>query len=202
MLVYLLVLILIKRKVMKMSKKAFYDKYIGVAKETSNLLGGKLDPYILLSFWHWETGGGTNRGAKELNNLGGIKWVDQKRKYGINAVQSGMYANYNSLSDYAKDFARVLSLGYYDDVLKAGVTPGYEDDVLAMNKSPYAEADYNVDTIIKNVNEFKAMAGDPIVVDDEQYITIPNPQGMSADAIMKALAVGVAFLGMMALIKD
>lgn len=185
-----------------MNKKDFFNKYFGVAKTTSSLLGGQLDPYIILSFWHWETGGGTNRGATDLNNLGGIKFVDQKRKYGINATQSGMYANYNSLNEFAKDYARILKLGYYKDVLTSGMTKGYEDDVVSINKSPYAEADYSVSTVVGNAIEFSGLGGESIVIDDDTYTTIENKNNLSVEEIGKAIAIGIAFMSVMALIKD
>jgi hypothetical protein len=185
-----------------MNRKEFFDKYYGIAKLASSELGGKLDPFIVLSFWHWETAGGTNRGSKKLNNLAGIKWVDQKRKYGIEATQSGMYANYANLEEFAKDYARVLNLGYYKDVLTAGVTSGYEDDVVAINLSPYAEADYDLKTVIDNTHAFRLLSGQASVVDGQELITIPNKSGMSKDEILKAIAVGIAFITTISLLND
>lgn len=176
-----------------MTKQEFFDKFYSTAVATSDYLGGKLDPNILLSFWHWETAGGTNKGSQDLNNLAGIKWVNQKQKYNINASKSGMYANYASLDEFAKDYARVLSLGYYKDVLTAGTTAGYTDDVLAINKSPYAEADYSIKTVVDNALEFKQLSGQPVNIDNKEYISIPS-NGMSKEDILKAIAIGVAFL--------
>lgn len=188
-----------------MTKQEFYSKYLPYAKESSQLLGGKLDPYIILAFWHWESAGGTNLATTKLNNLGGINWVGQS-KYGINATQSPYgkqeYANYATLSDFAKDFARVMSLGYYKDTLLAGQTEGYKDDVIAHNASPYAGGDYNITTVVDNANAFRTLAGKGTVVDDTNFITVPNTNNLSLDEITKAIAIGVAVLGIVALIKD
>lgn len=189
-----------------MNKQDFYKNYFNYAQQSSSLLGGQLDPYIILAFWHWETAGGTNRGAQELNNLAGINWVDQKKKYGIDAVQSkvgiGEYADYSNLSEFAKDYARVLKLGYYKDVLTAGLTDGYKDDVIKLNDSPYAGGDYNINTVVSNANEFRSLSGMETIIDDKPYISIPNPDNLSIETITKALAIGVAIIGALALIKD
>lgn len=189
-----------------MTKQQFFTNYFRYAKESSNLLGGQLDPYIILAFWHWETGGGTNYGATKLNNLAGINWVGQKDKYGIDAKQSNLaqkeYAHYANLSEFAKDYARVLKLGYYKDVLTAGLTAGYKDDVIALNESPYAGGDYNINTVVSNANEFRSLSGQETVIDDTSYITIPNTNGLSVDEITKAIAIGVAFIGTIALLSD
>lgn len=142
-----------------MNEQEFYEKYYKTAKLASQNLAGALAPETILSFWYWETAGGTNRGARELNNLGGIKYVGQDTKYGIDASKSGMYANYSSLEEFAKDYARVLNLSYYDSVLEAGRTPGYEDDIKAINDSPYAEADYDPGTILRSIQAFLGLQG-------------------------------------------
>lgn len=189
-----------------MTKQEFYQRYFQYAKQSSDLLGGQLDPYIILSFWHWETAGGTNIGAEKLNNLAGINWVDQKKKYGIDAKQSVYsqkeYAHYSSLSEFAKDYARVLRIGWYKDVLKAGLTAGYKDDVIELNESPYAGGDYNINTVVSNANAFKQLAGQPVEIDDKQYITVENKWNLSGEDIAKFVGIGIAIVGVVALIND
>ncbi|MBK5251108.1 MAG: glucosaminidase domain-containing protein [Peptostreptococcaceae bacterium] len=132
-----------------MDPKSYFDKMSPYAAKASAALG--IPKSVILAQWSWETAFGTNRGSKDLNNHGGIKYVGASTQ----GYESGMYAGYATIDSFVDDYVRVLSLRYYDDVRKAGATPGINDDVVALGASPYAESGYaNGNNILQRIKQY------------------------------------------------
>jgi len=109
-----------------MSKESYIKKMIPWAKKAEQETGLPYD--FIVAQWGWETAWGTNRGSKELNNHAGIKYS----KYApVGVVKSGMYAKYPTMDLFIKDYARTDS-----------------QRIVELNKSPWSEADYNVNTML------------------------------------------------------
>ena len=138
-----------------MTPKTYFEKMEPYAAKASAALG--IPKSVILAQWSWETAFGTNRGSRDLNNHGGIKYVGAKTQ----DYESGMYAGYASIDGFVDDYVRVLSLKYYDDVRKAGATPGIEDDTKALGASPYAESHYaNGNNILQRIQQYGLTAFD------------------------------------------
>lgn len=172
-----------------MNDLEFYKKYLSASKQASKLTG--LDYRQILANWSWETNFGTNK-TVNYNNLGGIKFVNQK--YASGKSGSPGYAKYNTINDFVKDYARVMNLGYYDQIHKASKTPGLLDDVIEHNKSAYSVADYDVNAIMKRISDIGKMNGN----NQNINLEIPNVKEYSKDELIKYASIGV---GIIALIK-
>ena len=138
-----------------MTPKAYLEQMAPYAAKASAALG--IPKSVILAQWSYETAWGTNRGSRDLNNHGGIKFVGASTQ----DYESGMYAGYATLDGFVDDYVRVLKLKYYDDVRKAGATPGIEDDTKALGASPYAETGYNGGlNILKRIKDYGLTAYD------------------------------------------
>jgi peptidoglycan hydrolase FlgJ len=107
----------------------FYSDMYEPAKLASSLTG--IPVQTILAQWALESNYGQSDLAKRANNFAGIKANSKGRDY-----VSGQYAGYFSKSSFAKDYARVMNLSYYDAVREAGTVEGSID---ALDKSPWAE---------------------------------------------------------------
>ena len=134
-----------------MTRQEFYEKFLPVAKKTDN-------PTFALAQWSWETGFGTNK-TWSYNNLAGIKYVGQSYASGKSA--SPGYAKYDDLDDFAKDYNRVMDLSYYTKIKKALAAGDRTRAVKELNDSPYSAADYNINEMVKRMNEI-----DNIIITD------------------------------------
>jgi len=140
-----------------MTPSSYFEQMAPYAAKASAALG--IPKSVILAQWSWETAFGTNRGSKDLNNHGGIKYVGASTQ----DYESSMYAGYASIDSFVDDYVRVLSLRYYDDVRKAGATPGIEDDTKALGASPYAESGYaNGNNILQRITQYGLTAFDGI----------------------------------------
>lgn len=143
-----------------MTYKEFYDKYYQYAKISADLITGNTPVESVLAFWYFETGKGTNLGTKQFNNLAGINYNRSwKNPLQVKPSPSGEYAVYANLSDFAKDYARVMNLGYYTGVRTAFATPNIEDDVRAISASPYSVADYDFNATVEYIRQFAKLSG-------------------------------------------
>lgn len=108
---------------------AYWNKMEPYAKIASNKTGISVE--TILAHWQLETGGGTSDLSKRANNHAGIKASSKGKDY-----TSGAYAGYRNLTNFANDYARVMSLSYYDGVRSAN---GIKEEVNELDKSPWAE---------------------------------------------------------------
>lgn len=86
---------------------------------------------VILAQWALESAWGTSDLAKRANNFSGIKSSSKGKDF-----VSGAYAGYNTKESFARDYARVMKLSYYDKVREA---ESVEDTINEFGKSPYAE---------------------------------------------------------------
>lgn len=86
---------------------------------------------VILGQWALESAFGTSDLAKRANNYGGIKASSKGKDF-----VSGAYAGYNSKDSFARDYARVMNLSYYEKVREA---ESIEDTINELGNSPYAE---------------------------------------------------------------
>ena len=188
-----------------MLSKDFIKQYWSVAVSVSNYMPieKRLAPELILASMSWESADATNNGAKNLNNISGIKYTNYAAALG--ATQSGMYAKYPSLDAYARDFARVLSnSNYYSGIHMAAKTPGFKDDVEAWNRSAYAEDDYNVGTILNKISEIQGIVkgANGTVATNQLNIPMPDASKMTADDKTKYAIIGAVVVSALALIPS
>jgi flagellum-specific peptidoglycan hydrolase FlgJ len=86
---------------------------------------------VILAQWALESAFGTSDLSKRANNYAGIKSSSKGKDF-----VSGSYAGYNSKDSFARDYARVMNLSYYDKVREA---KGVNETIDELAKSPYAE---------------------------------------------------------------
>lgn len=124
--------------------------------------------------WYHETGGFTNRGTTELNNLAGIRYPGRKE-----------YRKFDSVDDFADYFSRLLSGPRYS---KAGVQNAKSSDeyAAALKKGGYYEDSYEnyatglkrgINAFSKAQQNYQAMTGNTA-----QYQ--PAASGSSGDTDM------------------
>lgn len=185
----------------KMTFKEFSDKFRPYAEQSAKAIKGGAPVEVILAFWYWETGGGTNKGTKEYNNLAGINYNRSwKNPLQVKASTSGEYAIYANLSDFAQDYARVLNLSYYDKVRNAFKTAGYSDDVSAISASPYSVDDYNQSAVEGYIAEFRKLSGisasapTPTYYEENVNTFVDNNVKSGADPKLLALALAGAIV--------
>lgn len=155
-------------------------------------------PYqFIVAQWGWETGWGTNRGAKELNNHAGIKFVGSTV---AGATKDGMYAKYNSTDLFIQDYKRVMNLIYY----KPFTSNLKVDDrtlVQNFNKTPWAESKYDVNTMVANMKLAKELGEGIKIVEkpktedkpkNDTIISMPDVNTLSNSDLMDWAKVGIA----------
>lgn len=123
-----------------MSKESYIKKMLPWAKKAQQATGLPYD-YIVAQ-WGWETGWGTNRGSKELNNHAGIKYSQYAP---AGTTKSGMYAKYPSMNLFIQDYARVYRLSYYTKIKSAKTD---EERIKELNNSLWSESDYSIPTML------------------------------------------------------
>jgi len=156
-----------------MNFKEFYDRYYNYAKIAANKINGGAPPEVILGFWYWETGRGTNRGTTQFNNLAGINYNRSWRNpLQVKPSPSGEYAIYANLTNFAEDYARVMNLNMYGKVRTAFKSAGYADDVAAISASPYSVDDYDKTTVNNMIAEFRKLQGGAPMA--EKYNEIKN----------------------------
>lgn len=139
--------------------------------------------YFILAQWAWETANGTNRGATQLNNHAGIKFV----KSSIALGQDGMYAKYRDKEQFVEDYARVINLSYY----KALKTAKTDEELLkAINDSPYAESKYGTGfiSIMKQARE--------VTGGTQETSKVPSMINISTEGLGQAEIEKYALLGL------
>lgn len=102
---------------------------------------------VTLAHWGLETGFGTSAASQKLNNHAGIKSNSAGADY-----NGGTYAGYHSLDSFARDYARVMGLSYYDKVRQAGKTGNVEATVRALDQSPWAEDPQQYSKLMNIIN--------------------------------------------------
>jgi flagellum-specific peptidoglycan hydrolase FlgJ len=107
----------------------FFTKMNGAAELAASMTD--MPKEVILAQWALESAFGTSDLAKRANNFAGIKSSSKGKDF-----VSGVYAGYNSKESFARDYARVMNLSYYDKVREA---KGIEETVNELGKSPYAE---------------------------------------------------------------
>ena len=123
-----------------MSKESYIQSMIPWAKKAEQATGLPYD--FIVAQWGWETGWGTNRGSKSLNNHAGIKFS----KYApAGTVKDGMYAKYPSMDVYIQDYKRVMGLSYYTKIKSARTDI---DRIKELNASLWSESDYDINTML------------------------------------------------------
>lgn len=182
-----------------MSKESYIKEMLPWAKKAQDLTGLPYD-YIVAQ-WGWETGWGTNRGSKTLNNHAGIKYSKYAPAGTVPDGSALNYAKYNSLDTFIKDYARVMNLSYYKEIKSAR---NDTDRIKALNKSPYSESDYDINTMLSAQNIAKQygegvtlppppkndLGGDSEV--KQGGISIPSLAGMERIELEQWAGVGIA----------
>ena len=125
----------------------FYSDMYPYAKISSSLTGIPVE--VILGQWALESNYGQSDLAKRANNFGGIK-ASSKGKH----FTSGQYAGYLTKTAFAKDYARVMNLPYYDGVRGAGTVEGALQE---LGKSPYAEDPSYITKVASKVKELTGM---------------------------------------------
>lgn len=121
---------------------------------------------VILAQWALESNYGKSDLAQRANNFAGIKY-NTKADF-----KSGAYAGYNSIANFAKDYARVLNLSYYNAVRAASTI---EQTIIELDKSPYAEDTGYADKLRQIV---KQITGSPITDTSTSSLTMPNFEGL------------------------
>lgn len=175
-----------------MRPEEYFEKMLPYAEKAS--AGTGIPVSVILAQWSWETDFGTNKGAREWNNHGGIKYVGastQDYKAG-----QGVYAGYNSLDNFVKDYIRVMNLSYYKKVREA---KGIKNIVTELGKSPYAESGYREiggvpgGSILNRIKEYNLERFDNGTVKSNEYVRVPVPKG-AEDKIVAIILIFVGFL--------
>jgi flagellum-specific peptidoglycan hydrolase FlgJ len=107
----------------------FFSEMNGAAQLAASLTD--IPKEVILAQWALESAFGTSDLSQRANNYAGIKSSSKGKDF-----VSGAYAGYNSKDSFAKDYARVMNLSYYDKVREA---KGIDETIDELAKSPYAE---------------------------------------------------------------
>lgn len=187
-----------------MSKESYIKEMLPWAKKAQDLTGLPYD-YIVAQ-WGWETGWGTNRGSKTLNNHAGIKYSQYAP---AGTVKDGMYAKYTSLDSFIRDYARVMNLSYYNEIKSARTDA---DRIKALNKSPYSESDYDINTML-SAQALAKQYGEGITISapapsapainvgsELGSFNIPNLSSLSGGELETWASVGIALAVLLTLI--
>jgi flagellum-specific peptidoglycan hydrolase FlgJ len=145
---------------------------------------------LIWAWWSWETDFGTNQSSK-ANNHAGIKKNSNGSQF-----DAGQYAGYHSITAFANDWVRILSLGAYGypeivAAMRAGKS--YEEVTRLHNASSWSEADYNVATIVQRA---KVAGGS-----SPASSGLPDVSNLSADDMKKYATIGLAFAAVVAMLK-
>lgn len=125
----------------------FFSEMNGAAQIAADLTD--IPKEVILGQWALESAFGTSDLAKRANNYAGIKSSSNGKDY-----VSGAYAGYNSKESFARDYARVMNLSYYDKVRGAA---GIEETINELGRSPYAEDPSYTEKLKKVVGDLAGM---------------------------------------------
>lgn len=164
-----------------MDTTSFSQKVAPYAVKAGNALN--MDPAFIMAQWLYETGNGTNLGARKYNNLAGIKNGSVLSAGEYNPADS-IHAGYTSLSAFTNDYIRTMSLGSYKTV-RAAAAPGSNplSQYMAINKSPWAEVDYSFSGWMKYYNESAKVLGEK----NYSLENIGDIFNVNSDGILKIL---------------
>ena len=164
-----------------MTKEQYFKNMLPHAKQAEKETG--VPYYWIMAQWAYETGNGTNRGSQSLNNHAGIKYS----KYSpTGTTQNGMYAQYPSISDFIKDYKRVIGLSYYKPFTS---NLGGTDIDLIRNfaKTPWAETKYNEKAMLDNMRLAKELGEGVKIVSPSSSnnvnVSLPN---VNVDSLSQA----------------
>jgi flagellum-specific peptidoglycan hydrolase FlgJ len=115
----------------------FYTENYKYAKTASEAID--IPVSVILAQWANESARGTSELYKNSFNMGGIKKVGTSIASGSYTMGSNTYAKYSSKDQFVQDYIRVMKLGYYDEVRKAGTVEG---TLKALGESKYAGSGY------------------------------------------------------------
>ncbi len=188
-----------------MSKESYIKEMIPWAKKAEQATGLPYD-YIVAQ-WGWETGWGTNRGSKTLNNHAGIKYSQYAP---AGTVKDGMYAKYPSMDMFIQDYSRVYRLSYYTKIKSAKTDT---DRIKELNASLWSESDYDINTMLsaqalaKKYGEGITVTPTPAPSAPGQAINtelgninIPNLSSLSGGELETWASVGIALAVLLTLI--
>lgn len=131
-----------------------------------------LDPAVIMAQWAHESTFGGSYGARHRNNLSGISWGSTKIPSWSKATkveprpknEGGYYFVYDSVADFASDYAHVMNNSRYNHVREAGTVSG-QIKALA-TPSPV---------------DGKTFAGDSYGGDGKSLLAIVKQYGLSSD---------------------
>lgn len=152
---------------------------------------------VILSQWAHESYYGYSDLAKRANNLGGIKYWGSGY---INDGKSGMYANYNTLDRWTDAYIQFMSGKRYAPVRNAG---SVSETVRALSSSGYAESGYYGGKALTDV----ISAFNLTDYDNGKGVQVPpaytyQPDKLSQEDLKKYAAIGLAVVGVMAVLGD
>lgn len=187
-----------------MSKESYIKEMLPWAKKAEQATGLPYD--FIVAQWGWETGWGTNRGSKSLNNHAGIKFS----KYApAGTVKDGMYAKYPSMDVYIQDYKRVMGLSYYTKIKSARTDI---DRIKELNASLWSESDYDINTML-SAQALAKQYGEGITVSapapsapainvgsELGSFNIPNLSSLSGGELETWASVGIALAVLLTLI--
>ena len=124
----------------------FYSDMLPYAKLSASLTGMSVE--VILSQWALESNYGQSDLARRGKNLAGIKSSSLGKDF-----TTGMYAGYHSFDSFARDYARVMKLSFYDKVREA---TNVKDEITELDKSPWAE---DTDYANKLAGKLKELTG-------------------------------------------
>ncbi len=158
-------------------------------------------PYdYIVAQWGWETGWGTNRGSKELNNHAGIKFSQYAP---AGTIKSGMYAKYPNMDLFIQDYARVYRLSYYTKIKSARTD---EERIKELNNSLWSESDYSISTMLsaqkiaKQYGEGVTPAPAETTISELGSFNISNISTLSNGELETWATVGIALAVLLTLI--
>lgn len=185
-----------------MDRVSYYKMMYPYAKKAESATS--VPYYFILAQWAYETGNGENRGAKELNNHAGLKYVSSS----IALRKNGMYAEYTDLNQFVQDYSRVLNLSYYKKLKTANTL---EELYQAITTSPYAETPYSrgfIDMMKQaiEVTEGVKVPDTPTSDSNKEHggagISFDKQvESMSEEELKKYAVIGVALMAFIALLK-
>jgi flagellum-specific peptidoglycan hydrolase FlgJ len=131
----------------------FHSKMYPHARTAHTLTGIPIE--VILGQWALESAYGTSDLAKRAKNFAGIKATSKGKDF-----TSGQYAGYFTLGSFARDYARVMNLSYYDGVRSAGTVEGALSE---LGKSPYAEDPSYIGKLKKVIKDMTGLdVSDPV----------------------------------------
>lgn len=139
---------------------SFYSDMYQYAKISASLTGIPVE--VILGQWALESNYGQSDLSRRANNFAGIKSSSKGKDY-----TSGQYAGYFTKTSFAKDYARVMNLPYYDGVRGAKTVEGA---ITEFGKSPYAEDPSYANKLKEVVKKITGIEFSDVLTDGEGKI--------------------------------